>query len=309
MSLPAELRNRIYEYCLPSPTRIPELPPSESIREDGETVAIKPGPEPPRFWFRAKQRSYRRSIELVESMTEEEAEQLQWSRYYQKTRWRRFGTGRGRSGPRFNPQTNDDDPSDSDQEEEIDTGPKIPALNILAVSKTIYEEAAPMFYSQHLIFADTDALFSFAARLSPRTARLLRHIEICIWTSTRTRKNRGYAAMAMLAAKGVTELETLHINCTMGYFHSYSWRNSRKEQAIPKRVARKVYRECYDWLEVMGGTHGDYARGVEVLRVRDDNLEGWLNSDKSGNGTQDEKMEAGLKMYRKELLRLVMSGV
>jgi hypothetical protein len=93
----------------------------------------------------------------------------------------------------------------------------------------------------------------------------------------------------------------------MGYFYSYSWRGGR-EQMVPKRVARKVYRECYDWLEVVGGAKADVSKSVEVLRLSEENFGSWVGGTQAGDGTKEEQLERGKKMYKTELLRLVCGG-
>ncbi|KAF2656287.1 hypothetical protein K491DRAFT_393386 [Lophiostoma macrostomum CBS 122681] len=301
LSLPPELRNKIYALCLPSPTKLtPELSTFERHPSDDNSPST---PDVPRYYFRAKQRSYRRSIELLPTLSEVEAESLSHDLYYRRRRARR-GTGRGRPAP-------PPPPSDNGSDDATATDPRTPVLNILAVCKSIYAEAAPLFYTSHLLFIDTDALFAFASRLSPRTAKLIRHIEVCSWSSSRSRKNRGYAAMAMLAAKGVTELDSLDLNCSLGYFRSYGsmWGRGRerREQLLPKRVARKVFRECGDWLEVVGSLRG-VGEAVDVVRVGEENFEGWVLSAQAGEGSEEEKMVRGRGMYRRDLVRLVGGG-
>jgi hypothetical protein len=88
-------------------------------------------------------------------------------------------------------------------------------LAILATCKQIYNEAAPLLYSQHLVFSNADALITFASHVSPRNARFIRHIKIDVWDSCRSgsgkrRRLRGQTAIALLKTKGV-ELETLQL--------------------------------------------------------------------------------------------------
>ncbi|KAF2191767.1 hypothetical protein K469DRAFT_746204 [Zopfia rhizophila CBS 207.26] len=234
MSLPAELRNKIYEECLPDRTQ-------NLTTEDRDNSAI---------WFCSKQKSYQRSVKQLISLEDQELDNMQWGRYYRPYR----PTGRGRGQPNH-------EESEISDAEAAEKTPKRLGLNILAVCKAIYREAAPMLYSEHLVFADTGALMAFASHLSPMSARLLRHIEIRIWISTRSRKSMGFAAMAMLAAKGATNINRLHINCEIGRFWSYCWREKARQQKVPKRVARKVYRECYLWLEAVGMKKGDARAG------------------------------------------------
>lgn len=213
----------------------------------------------------------------------------------------RRGTGRGRPLASHN-GSNDHDNSESESEEP-QAGPKMFGFNIMSVCKQMYDEAAPMMYAQPLVFTDVDGLFAFAAKLSPRTAKLLRSIEIRCWTPTRSRKSRGYSAIGMLSAKGVTNLTSLFINCSMGYFTNRSYwgvvgRRQRKETPIPKKIARKVYRDCHLWLEAMGSAHGDLYKGVEVLQLSG---EMFTSSGECWVDVEDEDKT----MYKKELRRLL----
>ncbi|KAF2280650.1 uncharacterized protein EI97DRAFT_4288 [Westerdykella ornata] len=176
------------------------------------------------------------------------------------------------------------------------------AFHVLGVCKQIHDEAAPMFYGQRLIFTDPDALFSFAACLSPRTAKLLRHIEIRSWGMSRSRKSRGYMAMAMLAAKGVTELETLYINCNMGYFRINPWNNRNLVIPIPTRIARKVYRDCHLWLEAVGAANADPFRAVGILKI---SMGMFAHMARESSDDLNGFEEQAMKAYRKELRRLL----
>ena len=115
----------------------------------------------------------------------------------------------------------------------------------------------------------------------------------------------GYLGMTLLAAKGAFNLERLHINCSLGYFHSWAWRNSNRAQPLPKRVARKVYRDCYPWLEAVGvhratnpeGELNEMHAGIDILEINERNF---------GPDTVSEKeREETHREYRKELRKLV----
>ncbi|KAF2704989.1 hypothetical protein K504DRAFT_494372 [Pleomassaria siparia CBS 279.74] len=289
-SLPAELRNRIYEECFP------EMPTLSAQAREGEQGTI---------WFRAKQKAYRRSVEQF-FPDEEEIERTEYASS------RCYGMGRrlqrGQRG-RVVPPTEDDE----EDEEEMAGKPadKRLGLNILALNKAIYDEAAPMVYGQRLVFADTVALMSFASMLSPRTAKLIRHIEVCSWNLTRSRKSIPFTAMAILAAKGVTDLETLSISCEIGWFSSWS-RNDNRCTPVPKRVARKVYRDCFLWLEAVGRESllkGESRwKGVDALVISEDNMgisrRRHAPPGETAKEAQEELNKAD-EMFRKELKRLL----
>ncbi|KAL5407905.1 hypothetical protein PMIN06_007052 [Paraphaeosphaeria minitans] len=290
MSLPAELRNRIYEECLPSPTKLPD---SYGGNREG-------------IWLSSKQRCYKRTVAYVSSFDETELEYLKHGSGF-IARATRGGTSRGHGrGWASNLPGNDHDNSESENEEP-QTGPKTFSFNILSVCKKIYDEAAPMMYARPLVFTDVDGLFGFAAQLSPRTAKLIRSIEVRCWNPAPSRKSRGHNALAMLAAKGVTDLTSLFVNCSMGYFINRSHYDfharlgKRRATPTPKKIARKVYRDCHLWLEAMGSAHGSLYKGAEVLQLSGEMF--WR-----GGGTWAEVEEEDKVMYKKELRRLLREG-
>lgn len=144
-----------------------------------------------------------------------------------------------------------------------------------------------MMYNRKFVFTCPEALSAFAAQLSPSTAKLVRHIELCSWGTSRSRKNCGYMAMTLLGAKGVTNLEILNLNCSLGYDYSYN-RNEGEAPRIMKRLARKVYRDFYVWLEAVGHSSGEWDKGVRVLTF---------------NG--EKAFQDGMEIYQKELKRLL----
>lgn len=286
MSLPAELRNRIYEECLPSSTKLPAS--YEGHREG--------------IWLTARQRLYKKTVAYVRSLNEHELECIpngDW--WIARATGRGTGRGRGR-GRASNLSSNNYNQSDSAGKEPQNIQ-LLSGSNILSVCKQIYAEAAPMMYARPLVFTSIDGLCAFAGQLSPRTAKLIRSIEIRCWTKLRSRKSQGYSAISMLAAKGVTNLTSLFINCSMGYFHYRGYRrgNGRKESPPAKKIARKVYRDCHLWLETMGSCYGDVYKGLEVLQLSG---EMFLGNESSWEDVQDDDKA----MYEEELRRLLRAG-
>ena len=264
------------------------------------TIAEEAKGEQGTIWFRSKQRAYRRSIEQFVP-NEEELQQMDDGVPYSRTRFgRRRGTGRGRPVPVPVPVQNNDDDDEDDKEIPGKAADKRLGMNILALNQALYNEAAPMVYRQRLVFADTVALMAFASLLSPRTAKLIRHIEVRDWNLTRSRKSMGFIAMSMLAAKGVTNLEKLHINCTIGYFSSYR-RTEQEATSVSKRVARKIYRDCFLWLETVGRAkllEGESRwAGIDMLDVNEDNFQQYFSS--------TDASEEGKMAFKKELKRLL----
>jgi hypothetical protein len=249
------------------------------------------------IWFRSKQRAYRRGVEQY-FPTEEDLRV--WA---DGTAHQRRGYGPrsyiGRGGP---PSVQN---GDEDDEEVAGTpADKKLGMNLLALNQAIYNEAAPMVYRQRLIFADTVALLAFASLLSPKTAKLISHIEVLNWNLTRSRKSMGFTAMTMLAAKGVTNLKKLQISCAVGNF--WSWRqDEERARKVPKRVARKIYRDCFLWLETVGRAKllegASRWAGIDALEISEKNYREALQA---GKPVKDVLEEAD-SMFKKELKRLL----
>jgi hypothetical protein len=268
--LPAELRNQIYEECLKDSNDGP----------DGEYEGL---------WLRAKRRSHRRS---VQRMVPDAPDYLGYEAYERRWHHRRHNQNSNSSiWSLKKPAT-----------------PKQLATPLLSVCKQIYSEAASMLYSQRIVFAETSALVSFLAQLTPRCAQMLRHLEIRCWTSTRARKSMGYLAMVLLASKGAFNLETIDLHCSLGYFTDVSYFHQRKSKPVALQLAGKVYRDCYPWLEAMGshklaideGNMDDMYAGIEIIKVHDMNFKNYNNRD-DGEEVGEEKK----RMYRKEMRKLV----
>lgn len=185
---------------------------------------------------------------------------------------------------------------------------RYPSVNILSVCKQIYTEAAPMLYSQNLVFACPDALFNFLATISPMSAKLVRRIELRSWSLSRTRATRGYMAMCMLAAKNVMNLESLFLNCSLGYFYpGPSW---RKDQSIPAKVARKVYRDFHIWIEGAGTASGQWDKALQVIKVEPERYSSRYYYLRPSEHLEALEWKARfLDAFREELTRLVKEGL
>ncbi|KAF2416196.1 hypothetical protein EJ08DRAFT_703714 [Tothia fuscella] len=161
----------------------------------------------------------------------------------------------------------------STDEEQEEPARNVFSPSLLAVSKTIYCEAASLLYSQPFVISDNYALLTFLNQIGPRHAEMLRNLTIKSWCDSRSHQAINFPAMAVLAY--ATNLERLNIACAVGYFRHYGWRTG-KSVAIALKVARKIYRDCYPWLESIGRTKKDVTAGVALLEVSVDNFEdGW----------------------------------
>lgn len=141
------------------------------------------------------------------------------------------------------------------------------SVNLLATCKAIYAEAAPLLYHQRFVFCDTMALMNFMSECKPQTAEHIRHIDILRWLQTRSRKNVGFLAISMLAAKGAVNLQSLRVAGSLGYFSPSHWRDQRRCMTVHDRVARKVYKDFYPWLEAVGRTSGYMYQALAVLDI------------------------------------------
>lgn len=189
-----------------------------------------------------------------------------------------------------------------DDASKADDGAKSLTTNLLATCKAVYNEAAPLLFQQRFIFHDSMALMNFMSGCTPQAASLIRHIEVLQWLQTRSRKNVGFLATSMLAAKGCTNLQSLVIAGSLGWFHSYSWRRPDRAREIYDRVASKVYKDFYPWLETVGIEKGNLYEGVRVLDIEDVN---WRNA-RTGSDKDNGKAARSFKAaYEKSLKKLI----
>jgi hypothetical protein len=188
--------------------------------------------------------------------------------------------------------------NDSEDEEESPARtPNSFSPNLLAVSKTIYAEAASFLYGQRIIVADNYALLSFLNQIGHQHTSMLRKISIKEWCSGRAHRSINFPAMTLLAS--ATNLELLDIDCAMGYFSSYY---GRKKQSVPNRVARKAFRDCYPWFEAIGKVKGNADAAVDMIRVHESNFG---RNYTRGNDGEKPEMHENLEGFRKELRRLL----
>ena len=139
--------------------------------------------------------------------------------------------------------------------------------------------------------ADNYALLAWLNQIGPQHIKMVRDLTIRQWCGGRAHKTINFAALAMLAP--ATELRRFNIDCQIGYFSSWGWRNGKKQE-IPHRVARKVFRDCYPFLEAFGKAKGDMSAAVELIAIDQYNF---------NEGSQD--LEVTMAMFKKELCRLL----
>jgi hypothetical protein len=214
----------------------------------------------------SKSKGYRR---LAQRCVERECEPqftTRWQRYYQNN--------------------NSGDEEDQELEERR---PFIP--NLLVVCKAVYIEASSFLYSQPITLADNYAFLAFLSQIGPKHIKMLRDVTIKEWCGGRAHRSINFPALAMLAP--VTELRRLSIACEVGSFGYYGWRSARRQE-IAHRVARKVFRDCYPFLEAFGRAKGDVVAGVELIEIDEQNFRSSSND-----------IEAEMQAFREELRRLL----
>lgn len=275
LSLPPELRNKIYEECLLD----------ASYNLDGEEV--------PGMWLGNKQQAYRRGVErLIPEPADWDDEDRTHSICCSRGYW-------------HHQRNQDQDRDDIEQPE------RAMNVNLLATCKQINSEANALFYGQRLIFTNYTALTGFVSGLTPKTASMLRHIEIRCYALSRTRKNMGFTAMSLLAAKGAVNIKLLHLNCRIGWFGlSHSRRDPPTEKAIAdmlKRVGRKVFRDVYPWLDAVMASQpkvkGGVGKVIERISIGKENFEIWQNC-MSKDLEKQEDLDLALFGAREEIMKL-----
>jgi hypothetical protein len=103
--------------------------------------------------------------------------------------------------------------------------------------------------------------------------------------------------MTLLAARGATNLTRLSLDCNLGYYVTWSHQRRGKTIPIAKRVARKIFRDCYHWLVAVGEAKGDPYAALDVLKVRQSNFSEYAR------GHQGEMHRTNLMMSAEEEMK------
>lgn len=183
---------------------------------------------------------------------------------------------------------------------------------LLATSKAIYAEAAPILYGQRFVAWDGFALMAFLMLLSPERMALLRTVAIHDWTDTRSHSSTNLPAIALLR-DAAPHLEALQIRTPfVRRFGSYYHYHSRHQGALTPvvRLARKVYRDCHPFLYAVMRARG-FAAVLGVVRLVEEDWE-TLADDARRNtkgdrptGSLDAEVQQYKGLYAKELKRLM----
>jgi hypothetical protein len=145
----------------------------------------------------------------------------------------------------------------------------VPAL--LATCKTVYAEAAPMFYGQPIIVSDTYTLQVFLSQIGPRAVGSLQDLCVNAWCRSRSHKAINLPAFSLL--RDAMALRRIFIQCPHNYYH-YRWRynndasESQSDQQIKYgiTIAKQIYRAMYPFLEAFINKRGQEAV-AEVLEI------------------------------------------
>ena len=125
---------------------------------------------------------------------------------------------------------------------------------LLCASRQVYDEAAPMLYTQNALFVeDTTCLHTLLAQTGRERARIA-DVTIQAWGAGRGVHNAmNHVAFMMLA--DAVGLRRLHLDCVAGWW------------ATADKAALQFYRDAHYWLEAAGARAGDMAAGVDVISL------------------------------------------
>lgn len=137
--------------------------------------------------------------------------------------------------------------------------------SLLAVNKQIYAEAAAILYSQPLHFENTTALHSFLAPLSNQTASLVRSITIHTYENwgRGTRKAMNVSALTLL--RSCSNLQKLCIegyHTYEGYCNRGATTAQKRGQDQGVGIARQLYRDVGFWLDTVGA-----SKALQILEL------------------------------------------
>lgn len=192
-------------------------------------------------------------------------------------------------------------------------GELTPAL--LATSRALYNEAAPILYGQRFVAHDGYALMAFLVGLRPETVARLRRVTMFNCANTRSHSSTNLPAVALLrdAAAGLEHLEILtpflgrHIRYAG---HSPDGKDRLASPVI--RLARKIFRDFHPLLYAVMRAQGLHA-AVDVVKPADQEWDALVTYDSISNMPApylDHKVEVKRYkgLYTEELRRLMTGG-
>ncbi|KAK8108934.1 hypothetical protein PG984_014735 [Apiospora sp. TS-2023a] len=182
-----------------------------------------------------------------------------------------------------------------------------PAL--LATSKAIYAETAPMLYGQRFIAQDGFALMAFLMLLSPERTALLRRVAMSDWVDTRSHSSTNLPAVALLR-ETAPHLEAFEIRTEMvNRFLSYCSYRDRGPIAPVVRLARKIYRDCHPFLYAVMRARG-FEAVLEVVQLVEEDWVSLTNGAQRRHQVEmdppaDGEVQRYKGLYAEELRRLM----
>lgn len=168
---------------------------------------------------------------------------------------------------------------------------------LLCASRQVYDEAAPMLYTQNALFVeDTTCLHTLLAQTGRERARIA-DVTIQAWGAGRGVHNAmNHVAFMMLA--DAVGLRRLHLDCVAGWW------------ATADKAALQFYRDAHYWLEAAGARAGDMAAGVDVISLPEPREES--SAESNWNSLPYYRRWSGFKntqenheKFREELVRLL----
>ncbi|OCK97835.1 uncharacterized protein K441DRAFT_546503, partial [Cenococcum geophilum 1.58] len=230
--LPAELRNMIYHYSLVDTNGIYLVSKSKAYRRVVKRRLLSEHPQPP--------------VQPADNAGQQDA----------------------------SPQDGSDDasgasPSPSERPPANQSLNNLLAPQLLRASRQVYDEAAPMLYTQNALFVeDTTCLHTLLAQTGRERARIA-DVTIQAWGAGRGVHNAMNHVSFMMLADAVG-LRRLHLDCVAGWW------------AAADKAALQFYRDAHYWLEAAGARAGDMAAGVDVISFPEPREESSPESNRNG---------------------------
>ncbi|KAK7909111.1 hypothetical protein PG985_014989 [Apiospora marii] len=184
---------------------------------------------------------------------------------------------------------------------------------LLATSKAIYAEAAPILYGQRFVASDGFALMAFLMLLSPARMALLRTVALQEWTDTRSHSSTNLPAVALLR-DAAPHLEAFEIRTPLVHrFGGSYFARHRGAPAPVVRLARKIYRDCHPLLYAVMRARG-FEAVLDVVRLVDEDWETLAHDSRlmikvdRPTGSLDGEVRQFKGLYAKELRKLMTGG-
>lgn len=159
--------------------------------------------------------------------------------------------------------------------------------NLLLLNQAIYAETRPILYASNtFVVEDTKAMYAFLANIGHRNRANITDLIVRGWGNySKVQQTLNRPALTMLA--DAVNLKRINLDCGIIFDRD------------PNKLAKKLYRDGFHWLEAVGAAKGKFDAGIDLVEIGDRNF--FLDPTPENKPTLDKLREE----FKTELRRLL----